>query len=64
MYLTTWPTPSSRLHKADFLEIFCNLTEECKGFSYNVEIHVPNRKAVRPVKPLRGARPGEKPQWI
>jgi hypothetical protein len=32
--------PSSRLHKADLLESFCNLTEENKGHPYNVEIHV------------------------
>jgi len=44
--------PSSRLHKADFLESSCNLTEEHRGLPYNGEIHVPNRKAVRPVKLL------------
>jgi hypothetical protein len=52
MYFANWPIPSSRLHKADLLESSCNLTEEYKGLSYRVEIHVLNRKAVRPVKPL------------
>ena len=31
MYQATWPTPCSRVHKADLLEILCNLTKEHKG---------------------------------
>jgi hypothetical protein len=52
MYLTLWPTASSRLHKTDLLEILCNLTKEYNGLPYDLEIRVPNRKAVRSVKPL------------
>jgi hypothetical protein len=58
MYLTLWPAPSLRPQKADLLEILCNLNKEHDGLPYSLEIHVPDRKAVRPVKRLRRARPG------
>ena len=58
MHLTPKPTPSSRLPRADLLESSCNLTEQYKGLLYNLKTLVPNRKAVRPVKPFRGAWPG------
>jgi hypothetical protein len=58
IHLTTWPTPSSRLHKADLLESYRNPIKEYNERPYNVEIYVSHHKVVRPVKPLREARPG------
>jgi hypothetical protein len=51
-YLAAWPTLSSRLHKADLSESFCNEAEEYKRLLSDIEIDVLNRKVVRPVKPF------------
>ena len=43
IYPAHWPTPSSRLHKADVLEDVGNLTKRYNGCLLYVEVSVPDR---------------------
>ena len=58
MSLPAWLNPSSRLHKADFLEGIRVLPEELTGLRYGIQVWVPNHRLVQPVKPFRRAWSG------
>ncbi len=55
-HLDTWPTLSSRFHKADLSESFYIGAEEYKRFLYDIKIDVLNLQVEQSVKPyLKGS---------